>query len=85
MKPDEEDCPLRVGDGRISARMALGGTSVTDSSGPDAQPAAVLDKGTPLNFTVEATQPGSFVVPDQLGYRATAWIPPAGSFRGVAP
>ncbi len=68
-----------------TAKGALGGIGVTDRIGLDTRLAAFLGKGTPLEFAVESTQPGGFVVPDSGERPLSAWLPPPGSFRVVAP
>ncbi|MGI4945538.1 MAG: hypothetical protein ACRYHQ_34065 [Janthinobacterium lividum] len=67
------------------AKGVLGQTGTTDTSGLDARLAAFLSKGTPLEFAVEATDPGGIVVPDHRGRSAAAWVPPPGSLRVMAP
>ena len=67
------------------AKAVLGQAGTVDSSGLDTRLAAFLGKGTPLEFAVEATNPGGIVVPDQCGRSAAAWVPPPGSIRIVTP
>ena len=69
--------------GMAKAVLAQAGTA--DTSGLDARLAAFLSKGTPLEFAVETTEPGGIAIPDHRGRNATAWVPPPGSFRVVAP
>ena len=67
------------------AKIVLAQAGTADTSGLDARLAAFLGKGTPLEFAVESTALAGFAIPERRGRAATAWVPPPGSFRVVAP